>query len=92
MSQGWSAATRDRNMSSASATRNICPYRSEPLWSRAERTIARTVFDAALKPEPHGVMQEARRRANRINERKRLFSTTNSDPEAKRPENGWTIK
>ena len=44
------------------------PYRNEPIWSRAELTIARTVFDAALKRDLHEVMQETRRRANQISE------------------------
>jgi hypothetical protein len=53
-------------MSSPSATRDRYPYQNEPLWSRPEKAIARTVFDAALKRELHEIMQEARRKANQI--------------------------
>jgi len=53
-------------MSGASARQSFYPHRNEPIWSRAEKTIARIVFDAALKRERHDVMQGARRRANQI--------------------------
>ncbi len=55
-------------MSSASATPNTYPYRNEPNWSKAEKTIARTIFDAALKRELQEVIQEAKRMANQIEE------------------------
>lgn len=42
------------------------PYRNEPSWSRSEKSIARRVFDAALKRELHEVMQEAKRMANQV--------------------------
>ena len=55
-------------MSSLSATPNRYPYQNEPLWSRSEKSIARKVFDAALKRELQEVMQEAKQKANRIKE------------------------
>jgi len=42
------------------------PYPNEPSWSRSEKSIARRVFDAALKRELHEVMQEAKRMANQV--------------------------
>ena len=55
-------------MSSASATQNTHPYRNEPTWSKSEKAIARTVFDAALKRELQDVMQKAKQMANQIKE------------------------
>ena len=55
-------------MSVPSATRNTYPYPNEPSWSRSERAIARKVFDAALKREFQGVMQEAKQMVNKIRE------------------------
>ncbi len=49
------------------ATQGTYPYPNEPTWSRSEKAIARTVFDAALKRELQEVMQETRRMANQIN-------------------------
>ena len=53
-------------MSSASATPNSYPYQNQPPWSKSEKTIARTAFDAALKRELHQVMQEAKQKADQI--------------------------
>jgi len=39
---------------------------NEPIWSRSERAIARTAFDAALGRELHDVIQEAKQMANEI--------------------------
>lgn len=50
------------------ATPGTYPYPDEPTWSRSEKTIARTVFDAALKRELQAVMQEAKQKANQIKE------------------------
>ena len=36
-------------MSSPSASQNTYPYQNEPTWSKSEKAIARTAFDAALK-------------------------------------------
>jgi len=55
-------------MSIPSATQDSYPYQDEPTWSRLEKAVARTAFDAALKRELHEVMQEAKRMANQINE------------------------
>jgi len=54
-------------MSSPSATPNPYPYRNQPIWSRSEKAIARTAFDAALKRELQDVMQKAKQMANQIN-------------------------
>ena len=48
------------------ATPGTYPYPNEPTWSRSEKAIARTVFDAALKRELQEVMQEAKQKANQI--------------------------
>ena len=50
------------------ATQNTYPYPNEPTWSRPEKAIARTVFDAALKRELQEVMQETKQRAHQINQ------------------------
>jgi hypothetical protein len=44
------------------------PHPNEPIWSGSEKTIARTVFDAAMKRELQEVIQEAKRKANQIKE------------------------
>jgi hypothetical protein len=55
-------------MTSSSATQDSYPYQNEPIWSRSEKAVARTAFDAALKRELHDVMQETKRMANQVNE------------------------
>jgi hypothetical protein len=35
-------------------------HQNEPIWSKSEKTIARTAFDAALGREPREVIQEKR--------------------------------
>jgi hypothetical protein len=55
-------------MRDPSATQNTYPYQNEQNWSRAERAIARKVFDAALRRELQEVMREAKEMANRIKE------------------------
>jgi Photoprotection regulator fluorescence recovery protein len=55
-------------MTSPSATRDSHPYQNEPIWSRPEKAVARTAFDAALKRELHEVMQETKQMANQIEE------------------------
>ena len=55
-------------MSSPSATQNTYPYQNEPTWSKSEKAIARTAFDAALKRELQEVMQDAKQMANQIHE------------------------
>jgi hypothetical protein len=53
-------------MTSPSATQDSYPYQNEPIWSRSEKMIARTAFDAALGRELHEVIQEAKRMASQI--------------------------
>jgi hypothetical protein len=53
-------------MSSPSATPNTYPYQNEPTWSKSEKAIARTAFDAALKRELQDVMQKTKQMANQI--------------------------
>lgn len=55
-------------MSSPSATQNMYPYQNQPKWSKSEKAIARTAFDAALKREFHQVIQEAKQKADQIKE------------------------
>ena len=55
-------------MSSPSGRPNPYPYQNEPVWSRSEKLIARTAFDAALKRELQDVMQKAKQMANQIKE------------------------
>jgi hypothetical protein len=45
---------------------NPYPQQNEPTWSKSEKAIARTAFDAALGRELHAVIQEAKRMANGI--------------------------
>src|SRR3984893_10422761 len=53
-------------MTVPSATQHTYPYQNEPMWSKSEKLIARTSFDAALGQELHEVIQEAKRMANCI--------------------------
>ena len=55
-------------MSSPSATQNTYPYQNEPTWSKSEKAIARTAFDAALKRELQEVMRKTKQMANQIKE------------------------
>jgi hypothetical protein len=58
----------DRNLSSPSATPNTYPYQNEPKWSKSEKAVVRTVFDAALQRELQDVMQKTKQMANQIKE------------------------
>ena len=49
------------------ATQGTYPYPNEPTWSRPEKAIARTVFDAALRRELQEVMQRTKQMAHQIN-------------------------
>jgi len=60
-------------MSSPSATPNTYPYQNEPTWSKSEKAIARTAFEAALKREFHQVIQEAKQKASQIKEPEDLW-------------------
>jgi hypothetical protein len=55
-------------MSGASGTPNMYPYQNQPIWSRSEKVIARTVFDSALKRELQDVIEKAKQMANQIKE------------------------
>ena len=60
-------------MTSPSATQDSYPYQNEPLWSRSEKVIARTAFDAALGRELHEVIQEAKKMASQIQQSSDLW-------------------
>ena len=60
-------------MSGPSANQNTYPWQNEPAWSKSEKTIARTAFDAALKREFHQVIQEAKQKASQIKEPEDLW-------------------
>ena len=53
-------------MSSPSATQNTYPYPNELTWSKSEKAIARTAFDAALGREIHEVIQKTKQMASAI--------------------------
>ena len=55
-------------MSSPSVNQNTYPWQNEPTWSKSEKAIARTAFDAALKRELQEVMRQAKQMANEIKE------------------------
>ena len=56
-----------------SPSSNAYPYRNEPTWSRSEKAIARTAFDAALGRELHEVIQETKRLASQISQSSDLW-------------------
>ena len=60
-------------MTSPSATPDRYPYRNEPIWSRSEKALARTAFDAALGRELHEVIQEAKKMASQIQQSSDLW-------------------
>ena len=49
------------------------PHQNEQTWSKSEKTIARTAFDAALGRELHEVIQEVKRMASGIQESSDLW-------------------
>ena len=53
-------------MTSPPATQESYPYQNEPIWSKSEKVLARTAFDAALGRELHEVIQEAKKMASQI--------------------------
>jgi hypothetical protein len=55
-------------MISPSATQNTYPYQNEPTWSKSEKAVARTAFDAALKRELQDVTRKTKQMANQIKE------------------------
>ena len=60
-------------MTSPTATQDRYPYQNEPIWSRSEKVIARTAFDAALGRELHEVMQQAKKMASQIQQSSDLW-------------------
>jgi hypothetical protein len=60
-------------MTNPSAMPERYPYQNEPIWSRSEKTIARTAFDAALGRELHEVIQIAKQMANEIQQSSDLW-------------------
>ena len=60
-------------MTSLSATQDSYPYQDEPIWSRSEKLIARTAFDAALGRELHEVIQQAKKMASQIQQSSDLW-------------------
>jgi hypothetical protein len=60
-------------MTSPSAIQDSYPYQNEPIWSRSEKTIARTAFDAALGRELHEVIQEPKKMASQIQQSSDLW-------------------
>jgi hypothetical protein len=60
-------------MTSPSATQDSYPYQNEPIWSRSEKVIARTAFDAALGRELHEVIQQAKKMASQIQQSSDLW-------------------
>jgi hypothetical protein len=60
-------------MTRPSATQDSYPYQNQPIWSRSEKVIARTAFDAALGRELHEVIQEAKRMASQIRQSSDLW-------------------
>ena len=60
-------------MTTMSVTQGSYPYQNEPIWSKSEKAIARTAFDAALGRELHEVIQEAKRMASQIQQSSDLW-------------------
>ena len=60
-------------MTSPSATQDSYPYQNEPIWSRSEKVIARTAFDAALGRELHELIQQAKKMASQIQQSSDLW-------------------
>jgi hypothetical protein len=54
-------------------THECYPYQNEPTWSKSEKVIARTAFDAALCRELHDVIQKAKQLANEIQQSSDLW-------------------
>jgi hypothetical protein len=48
------------------ANQDSYPYQNEPIWSKSEKVIARTAFDAALGRELREVIQKTKHMANAI--------------------------
>ena len=53
-------------MSIPPATQDRNPHRNRPMWSKKEKAIARTAFDAALNRELQEVIEKTKQMANAI--------------------------
>ena len=60
-------------MTSSSAMPERYSYQNEPIWSRSEKTIARTAFDAALGRELHEVIRKVKHMVNQIQQSSDLW-------------------
>jgi len=60
-------------MTSPSATQDRYPYQNEPIWSRSEKALARTAFDAALKRAVYEVIRETKQMANEVQQSSDLW-------------------
>jgi hypothetical protein len=60
-------------MTSPPANQNSYPYQNEPIWSRSEKVVARTAFDAALGRELHELIQQAKKMARQIQQSSDLW-------------------
>jgi len=60
-------------MPSPSATQDSYPYQNEPIWSKSEKAIARTAFDAALGRELREVIQENKQKTSQIKQPSALW-------------------
>jgi hypothetical protein len=60
-------------MTIPSATQHTYPYQNEPIWSKSEKLIARTAFDAALARELYEVIQEVKKMASQIQQSSDLW-------------------
>ena len=52
---------------------DVSEFPQEPSWSKSEKAIARTVFDAALRRELLELMKEVKRRANQMQQPSQLW-------------------
>jgi len=60
-------------MSRSSTPQPSYPYQDEPRWSKSEKAIARTAFDAALGRELYEVIQKTKQMANAIQQSSDLW-------------------
>ena len=60
-------------MTSSSADQNSYPYQKEMEWSKSEKALARTAFDAALDRELQEVIQKAKHMANKMQQSSDLW-------------------
>lgn len=60
-------------MNSPSVNPDRYPYQNEPTWSKSEKAISRTVFDAALGRELDEVIQRTKQMTNKIRQSSDLW-------------------